>query len=294
MPYYSFSPDQLSTSDLHQHIIGAISPRPIAFVSTLNKEGDSNLAPYSFFNALSSNPPIIAFSSNLRPGPSSEKDTLLNIKETKSCVINLVNFDMIHQCALASVEFSFGVSEFDKTGLTPIKSDVIKPFRVKESPVQIECTVLDIIALGKQVGAANLIICEIKKMHIKESVMDAQLRRIDPQKLDLVGRLGRSNYVRVKGDNIISLYQSTKPDCIGYDRLPSTIKKSRFFTGNDLGRFAALSKLPIQEVILVNMKNMFIKKDMDIEYYHRHAKQLLVDDEVEKAIIVAMIPEIIL
>ncbi len=292
MGYISFRPDQCSEKDLHQFIIASISPRPIAFVSTVDNHGNANLAPYSFFNAFSSNPPIVVFSSNLKHGDSPQKDTLLNIQRSKSCVINVVSHEIYRQAALCSVEFPHGVSEFKKSGLTPLDSEIVSAFRVKESPVQIECTLNDIIALGKKPGAANLIICEIVKMHIKENIMDPQLRRIDPQKLDIMGRLGRSNYVRVNGDNILSAYQAVRPLCVGYDQLPLSIKKSRFFTGNDLGRFAALYNLPSNTDLESYAQRRGIKEGKDEEFYHRKAKELIESENIEEAIKMAMMAEI--
>ena len=292
MGYISFAPGQLDVKDMHQFMIGAISPRPIAFVSSINADGINNLAPYSFFNALSSNPPMLAFSCNLRPGNSPEKDTLRNIREQGECVVNIVNEDIIYQMSVCSVEFPSNVSEFDKTGLTALPSEKVKPFRVSESPVQMECTLHDIIALGNHAGASNLILCEIVKMHVNKNVMDAQLRRIDPQKLKVVGRLGRSNYVKVKGDNIVELYQPIRPVCVGYDGLPTQIKRSRFFTGNDLGKLASLINLPNEGDVRAYMEEQNIKGIHDVEFYHRKAKSLLDENLKVEAIKMAMIAEL--
>ena len=291
MSYISLSPESLSAKDRHQYIIGSVTPRPIAFVSTINSKGKTNLAPYSFFNAFSSTPPILIFSSNLRPAPTPEKDTLRNLKETKECVINLVSHDMHRQMILSSIEFEYGVSEFDKSGLIPIESDIVRPFRVKSSPVQFECTIMDILTLGKEAGAANLVICKIVKMHVKENIMDSQLRRIDPSKLDIIGRLGRSNYVRVSGDSIFSVYQSVKASCVAYDNLPVSITRSRFFSGNDIGQFAALSQLPSREEVNEYALTNKLKANKDEEYYHRRAKKLISLKDIDAAIKVAMMPE---
>ncbi|NNE26821.1 MAG: flavin reductase family protein [Saprospiraceae bacterium] len=292
MGYISFAPGQVDVKDMHQFIIGAISPRPIAFVSTVNEEGVNNLAPYSFFNALSSNPPMLAFSCNLRPGENLEKDTLKNIKAHGECVVNMVNEDILHQMAITSVEFPAGVSEFEKSGLTPLASEKVAPFRVQESPVQIECTVHDIIVLGNHPGASNLVLCDIIKMHVNKNVMDAQLRRIDPQKLQVVGRLGRSNYIKVKGEHVIEMYQPVRPICIGFDSLPTQIQRSRFFTGNDLGKLASLLTLPNEQDVRKYMEVENISGHRDVEYYHRRAKSLLDRNLKEHAIKMAMIAEL--
>lgn len=291
MSYISLAPDDISTKDLHQFVIGAVSPRPIALVSTINNEGQTNLAPFSFFNAFSSNPPVAVFSANTRPGLHPSKDTLVNVREHKECVINMVDYNMHRQMSICSVEFDPGVSEFDKSGLTPTQSDIVRPFRVSQSPVQFECTVGDIIALGSHAGAANLVICNIIKMHIKSNVMDSQMRRIDPVKLDVVGRLGRSNYVRVNNKNLFSVYQAVRPVCVGYDALPKSLAHSRFFTGNDLGKFAALYALPTAFEVRSYASTKNIPMHKDEAFYYRRSKELLDTGDAEAAIKVALIPE---
>ena len=290
MSFININPKTIEVKDLHQFIIGAISPRPIALVSTIDQQGNPNLAPYSFFNAVSSNPPMLVFSSNLKPGTSPEKDTLVNIKKTQNCVVNIVSHKIVRQMTLSSIAYDYGISEFEKSGLTPLKSEIVKSFRVKESPVHFECTIHDIIALGNEAGAANLIICNILKMHVLKSVLTEDLRRIDPNKLDAMGRLGRSNYVRVKGDNIIPLYQSIVPKAIGYDKLPDDIKKSKVLTGNDIAEMAALSSVPHKKQVWLAQKDL-ITQNLDREEYHKIAAELIVKNKVEEAFYVALIPE---
>ena len=182
---------------MHQFLLGAVSPRPIAFVSTVDAAGVVNLAPYSFFNAFSSAPPIVVFSSNRRGSDGSKKDTLRNIEATMECVINVVSHDIVRQMAIASVDFPSGESEFSKSGLTPMAADLVRAPRVRESPVQMECKVLQIIPLGESGGAGNLIVCQVVLMHVAEEIMTGN--RIDPEKIDLVGRMGRHYYSRAKG-----------------------------------------------------------------------------------------------
>ena len=241
-------PGEVSTADLHQYLLGSVSPRPIAFVSTIDENGKHNLAPYSFFNAFSSNPPIVVFSSNRRVADNSTKDTLHNIQKNKECVISAVSYGIMRQMALSSVEFASDESEFDRTGLTPVKSETVSVPGVGESPVNMECKVKEIITLGEHGGAGHLIICEVQMMHIDEHVIDEN--RIDPHKIDLVGRMGRSYYVRASGDAVIDLYQSVKAKPIGYDSLPQVAKNSRILSGNDIGALAALEKMPTTEMIL--------------------------------------------
>jgi flavin reductase (DIM6/NTAB) family NADH-FMN oxidoreductase RutF len=243
--FQTILPGSLPTKDWHQLMLGCIAPRPIAWVSTVDEQGRSNLAPYSFFNAFSSNPPILVFSSNRRVANNTTKDTLHNVMTTKEAVINVVNFQLVRKMALTSVEFEAGVSEFEKAGLTPLASEVVKPFRVAESPAQFECKVKEIIALGDQGGAGHLVICDVLRLHIDHSVMDGD--RINPHKMDLMGRMGRAYYVRAHGDAIHTLYQSLDPEIIGYDQLPQKIKSSKVLSANAITRLAALKTWPNSE-----------------------------------------------
>ncbi|MCB0661478.1 MAG: flavin reductase family protein [Saprospiraceae bacterium] len=275
----SFEPKDLETKDLHQFLLGIVSPRPIAFVSTIDENGEANLAPYSFFNAFSSNPPIVVFSSNRRVANNTTKDTLANIKATGECVINAVSYDIVRQMAVASVEFPKGINEFEKTGLTPVASDIIKPFRVKESLAALECKVADIITLGEKGGAGHLIICNVVKLHVSETVVDDR-NRIDPNKIDLMGRLGRAYYVRVKGDQVFPIVQSVTDMVIGYDQLPDAIKHSNIFTGNNIGQLAGIDRIPTSaDLDAVKEKypeatNM-LQKENAREQLHSLAKSIL-------------------
>jgi len=244
----SIIPGEISTGDLHQFLLGCVAPRPIAFVSTIDANGKHNLAPYSFFNAFSSNPPIVVFSSNRRVRDNTTKDTLHNIEQTREAVINVVSYDIVRQMAVSSVEFDSGVSEFEKTGLTPIPSDIVKPPRVKESPAHLECKVKEIIPLGDKGGAGHLIVCDVVKMHIKEKVIDAN-NRIDPHKIDLMGRMGRAYYVRAKGKNVFPIVQSVTEITIGYDALPESIRLSDELTGNEIGLLSGATKMPTSDEI---------------------------------------------
>jgi flavin reductase (DIM6/NTAB) family NADH-FMN oxidoreductase RutF len=236
-------PTQIATKDLHQYILGAVSPRPIAFASTVSAEGVPNLAPYSFFNAFSSNPPILIFSSNRRVANNTTKDTLKNVQDTGEVVINVVPHAIVRQMALASVEYDAGVNEFEKAGLTPLASEFVRPFRVAESPVHMECRVQDILPLGDKGGAGNLIICNMVLMHIAEGVLNDK-GRIDPHKIDLMGRMGRFYYVRASGDAIEEIVQEVTQFGLGFDGLPPALRHSKLLTGNNLGQLASLPALP--------------------------------------------------
>lgn len=278
-------PGETATKDFHQYMIGAVAPRPIAFVSTIDEIGRFNLAPYSFFNAFSSNPPILVFSSNRRVSNNTTKDTLHNVRVSGECVVNVVNYDIVRQAALSSVEFPRGVSEFDKTGLTPVPSDIVKAPRVKESPINMECVVKDIITLGEHGGAGHLIICEVKVIHIDESVLNDN--RIDPHKLDLMGRMGRTYYVRASGDAVSSIYQSVVNVPIGFDNLPAHIQKSAVLTGNDLAALSNIMALPTEQEVSEYLENNDTLKRMISEgkviEIHNLAKSLISEEKIEDA-----------
>lgn len=274
----SIIPSEVPQGVLHQHLLGCVSPRPIAFASTVDKDGNHNIAPYSFFNCFSSNPPILVFSSNRKGTDNTTKDTLHNVEATGEVVINMVSHSIVRQMAVASIAFPAEVSEFEKSGLTPIKSDLVKPFRVKESPAQLECKVQQIIPLGDKGGAGNLIICEVVKMHIDENVMD-EGGKIDPQKIDLMGRMGRAFYVRASGKNVYPIFQSVGEITIGFDQLPESIRNSEILTGNNLGQLAGMTTLPsdedIQELKDDEEMQSMLKSENAKETLHTFAKTIL-------------------
>ena len=278
----TIDPKQVSTAKLQGYLQSAIGPRPIAFASTLDKKGKPNLSPFSFFNIFSANPPILVFSPARRVRDNSVKHTLLNCEATGQVVINVVNFDIVQQTSLSSTEYPDGVNEFLKSGLTPIPSEVVKPYRVGESPVQFECKVIEIIALGKEGGAGNMIVCEVLKMHINESVLDKN-GIIDPVKIDLVSRLGGNWYSRAnKG-----LFEVEKPLTtlgIGVDFIPDFVKESPVFNGNDLGKLGNVESLPTEEEITIFVKQNFEVKGVlsadDEAKKHQLAKEYLDKNEV--------------
>lgn len=254
---------------LQGYLQSAIAPRPIAFASTMDKKGKPNLSPFSFFNIFSSNPPILVFSPARRVRDNSIKHTLINCQDTKQVVINVVNFDIVQQMSLSSTEYADGVNEFTKSGLTAIPSEIVKPYRVAESPVQFECKVNEIIALGTEGGAGNMIICEVVKIHINEEVLDEN-GIIDPMKIDLVSRLGGNWYSRANQ----GLFEVEKPLAtlgIGVDAIPNFVKESTIFNGNDLGKLGNVEALPTEEEITI-----FVKQNFEIKAV------LSADDEVKK------------
>jgi len=274
----------LSSGEIYKLMVNTIGPRPIAFASTISADGIPNLAPYSYFNAYSSNPPMLVFSSNL--SPDGKKDTLKNVEETGEVVINMVNYAIVRQMAVTNVDFPSEVSEFEKSGLTPIPSDLIKPFRVKESPVQMECKVQQIIPLGTKSGAGNLILCEILKIHIDETILDEK-GRVNPHKLDLMGRLGRTYYVRASGEAIHSIYQPRQPLCIGFEQLPASVKNSKILTGNELGQLAGMLEVPTEQSVEEIRSEMEVEELLEaknpLEALHKKAQKLLASEQVTKA-----------
>jgi flavin reductase (DIM6/NTAB) family NADH-FMN oxidoreductase RutF len=274
-------PQTTPIPDLHQFMIAAVAPRPIAFVSTVDAEGRPNLAPYSFFNAFSSNPPIVVFSSNRRVQDGTTKDTLANVEATRECVINMVSFDIVNQMSIASVNFPKGVSEFVKAGLTPIKSDLVRAFRVAEAKVQMECQVQEILPLGTEGGAGHLVICRVIRLHINDDILDTEKRRIDPHKIDLVGRMGKFYYARASGDAVFEQTQTERPLVIGFDSLPQSILKSEVLTGNQIAQFAGLQALPPMADIVAIRDDVRVQKALRATPPLR-GLHLLAQDELKK------------
>jgi len=238
----SINPTDISVAKLHGYLLGSVAPRPIAFASTIDTDGNPNLAPFSFFNVFSANPPIMVFSPARSVRDNTTKHTLNNCIATREVVINVVNYDMVHQMSLASTAYGKGVNEFEKAGFTMLKSEKITPFRVAESPVQFECKVKEVVPLGDEGGAGNMIICEVVKVHIQKDILDDE-GRIDQHKIDLVARAGGSFYSRAKE----GFFEIPKPIAtlgIGVDAIPAHIRNSEILTGNDLGMLGNVEEIP--------------------------------------------------
>ncbi len=278
-------PLEVSTGKLHGLMLGAIGPRPIAFASTIDKDGNPNLSPFSFFNVFSANPPILIFSPARRVRDNTTKHTLENALATKEVVINVVNYDIVQQMSLSSTEYPEDVNEFEKAGLTMVASKKIKAFRVGEAPVQFECKVNQIVPMGNEGGAGNLIICEVLLMHVKKEVLDAD-GRIDQHKIDQVARMGGNWYTRAN----MGMFEVPKPLSnigIGVDALPETIKKSNILTGNDLGKLGNVERIPtnMEAHDFVN-NNGDIKdkiQDANLIEIHKFAQQYLDNDDINTA-----------
>ena len=281
------NPKDLSTKDLHGYLLSSVGPRPIALVSTIDNEGRPNLSPFSFFNVFSANPPIAIFSPARRVRNNTTKHTLQNAALTKEVVINVVSFPIVEQTSLSSTEYKEGVNEFIKSGLTPLASIQVKPYRVKESPVQMECIVKDIISLGEEGGAGNLVVCEIVKMHVSENILNEH-HQIDPNKIDLVGRMGGNWYCRAFNTSLFEVQKPNSKIGIGYDQLPQHIRNSHILSGNDLAKLANVESLPSMEDVekfkenkdLVNILKSSVDEKQTRENLHYHCKKLLQENKV--------------
>lgn len=277
----SVNPNDISTQKLHAYLLSTVAPRPIAFASTLDLEGRPNLSPFSFFNVFSANPPILIFSPARRVKNNTTKHTLENVKVTKEVVINIVNYDLVQQMSLASTEYAEGVNEFEKAGLTMLKSEIVKPFRVAEAPIQMECKVNDIIALGDKGGAGNLVICQVLRMHIKKEFLNDE-GVINQEKLDLVARAGGSYYSRAnKGFFEIPKPLSTLG--IGVDALPKAIRNSTILTGNNLGILANVEALPNTEALENFAKSHPHLAQLSETEKHKKVQEFLENNHITKA-----------
>lgn len=244
----TIDPKDIPVPQLHGHLLGAVAPRPIAFASTVDKDGNVNLSPFSFFNVFSANPPIMIFSPARRGRDNTTKHTLENVKEHAEVVVNIVSYDMVQQMSLSSTEYAKGVNEFTKAGFTEVKSERVKPPRVKEAPVSFECKVIEVKSLGEQGGAGQLVICEVLLMHIADRVLGED-GKIDPNKIDLVSRMGGNWYARASGDAIFEVAKPLTTMGIGVDQIPDQIRTSTVLTGNHLGMLGNMEALPTEEEV---------------------------------------------
>lgn len=278
----SISPEEVSTAKLHGYLLGAVAPRPIAFASTVSKDGEINLSPYSFFNVFSANPPVVIFSPARRVRDNTTKHTLQNVNEVAEVVINIVSYPMVQQMSLSSTEYPKGVNEFEKAGFTAIQSETVTPPRVAEAPVQLECKVLNVVALGDQGGAGNLVIAQVTKLHINEEILDAN-GRIDPIKIDTVARMGGNWYSRSRE----GMFEVPKPLSslgIGVDAIPASIRESHLLSGNDLGQLGNVEKLPTAEEVAAFMKEQGESEShFSDEQKHLLAKKFIQEGDVQSA-----------
>ena len=277
----SFVPKDCTVQQMQALLSSAVAPRPIAFASTIDAEGNPNLSPFSFYNIFSSNPPILIFSPARRVRDNTTKHTLQNVQDVPEVVINVVHYGMIQQMSLSSTEYAKGVNEFDKSGLTILKSELVRPFRVAESPIQMECKVIEIKPLGQDKGAGNLVICKVLKLHVSDEVLNIK-GEIDQEKLDLVARGGGRYYIRAK-DGFLEIPKPLRTLGIGIDALPEELRNSTVLTGNDLGLLGNVEALPTQNEIDDFCKNQEYKNIKTVKELHQKAQDYLREGQVQKA-----------
>ena len=287
---FTIDPKQIPVPKLHHYLLGAIGPRPIAFASTIDKNGNNNLAPFSFFNVFSANPPILIFSPARSGRTNKTKDTYNNIKSHQEVVINVVNYNIVHQMSLASSPFPPDINEFKKTGLTELDSESVLPKRVAESPVQFECKVIEIKELGKEGGAGNLIICEVLKIHINQNILNEN-EMIDQQKIDLVSRMGGNWYCRADNNSMFEIKKPITSIGIGVDKIPNDILNSKILSGNDIGQLGGIEEFPnendVNDFKLIELSDIFVTLEDDPikleEELHKQAKELLLENKLKEA-----------
>lgn len=280
----TIDPKDIPVPKMHAYLLGAVAPRPIAFASTIDSNGNVNLSPFSFFNVFGSNPPIMIFSPARRGRDNTTKNTFENVKEIAEVVINIVDYSIVQQASLASTEYERGVNEFIKAGLTQVPSVRVKPPRVGESPISFECKVNQVVPLGDKGGAGNLVICEVLLFHIYERVLDEE-GRIDPWKLDAVARMGGDYYCRAQGDAIFKVPKPIEKKGIGVDQLPDSIRLSKVLTGNDLAQLANVEQIVDEKAVgeWLQVPENARKIHESEEYTHRVASDLLKDGRLEEA-----------
>lgn len=290
MSMLTINPEDIPVPKLHGYLLSAVAPRPIAFASTVDKKGNVNLSPFSFFNVFSANPPIAIFSPARRGRDNTTKHTYENVKAHPEVVINIVNHAIVQQMSLSSTEYADGVNEFNKAGLTELKSELVTPPRVAESPVQLECKVQEVKELGDEGGAGNLVICEVVRIHIREEYLDND-QKLDTEKLDLVGRMGANWYVRANGDALFEVAKPLTTLGIGVDQIPEDIRNSTILTGNNLGQLGNVENLPdettVNEFKLIELSDLFQEYEDDVPQLeielHKLAKEYLDKNEVDEA-----------
>ncbi len=278
----------LTPTEKQYYLLHVVAPRPICFASTIDKAGNVNLSPFSFFNLFSSNPPIVIFSPARRVRDNTTKHTLQNVLEVPEVVINIVTFDMVQQTSLASCEFPKGTNEFIKAGFTEEPATIIRPPMIKESKVKMECKVIEVKPLGTEKGAGNLVICEVLKLHIDDSLLDEQ-HKMDQRKIHHVARLGGDWYCKVDETNLFHVQKPNTEPGIGADALPAAIRNSTILTGNNLGQLANVNEMPLidpafDDARLKDIIQYFsINPDEMEKELHRYAKKLLDEGKVSEA-----------
>lgn len=286
----TIDPKKSTNQEVHHALLGGIAPRPIAFASTIDKEGNPNLSPFSFFNAFGANPPTIIFSPARRGKDNTNKHTYFNVKDVPEVVINMVTYDMVQQVSLSSADYAKGVNEFEKAGFTMVESETVKPFRVKESPIQFECKVKQVIETGEEGGAGNLVICEVTRIHLDEEILDEN-GHVNPNLADLVGRMGGSYYVRTSGEALFEIPKPISTIGMGIDHLPDFIKTLKEMSPSELAQLGSVEALPTEE----DLKEENLPKEVVFGMKNKelvrvcYAKDLIMNGKVKAALMYLMI-----
>lgn len=284
--------DGIAQADVHRYLLSAVAPRPICFASTTDSEGNVNLSPFSFFNVFSSNPPVLIFSPARSGRTNTTKDTYKNVLEVDEVVVNIVNYPMVEQMSLASTAYERGVNEFKKAGFTEVPSDEVRPPRVGEAPVAFECKVQQVIELGTEGGAGNLVIAKVLRMHVQEAYLNSE-GYLDTKKLDLVARMGGNWYCRANGKALFEIPKPIRSKGIGVDMLPKHVRESTILTGNDLGRLGNTESLPSKEYLVELTKEQSVRELLErkkrgvrvtVQDWHRLAKTYLEQGKIDAAI----------
>lgn len=288
--FLTITPGEIPTRELHQFLLGSVSPRPIGFASTIDKEGQINLSPYSFFNVFSAKPPVCIFSPARRVRNNTTKHTLGNVMEVPEVVLNTVSYDIVEQMSLSSTDYAKGVNEFEKAGLTQIESELVRPPRVLESPMQMECKVIEIKPLSADAGAGNLVICKVLRLHVNREILDED-QTIDPHKIDVVGRMGKNFYVRASGKAVFEVAKPLTTLGIGVDQLPENIRTSNVLSGNDLGKLGNIESLPDDAGLasFQEAQSVLLESIPDAESLHHVAKSLLEESKKVEALHLLML-----
>lgn len=289
----TLAPDELPAADWYQFLVTAVAPRPIAFVSTVSAAGAVNLSPYSFFNVFSASPPILVFSPTNPSRGTTPKDTLRNVREVAECVINIAHYPLVEQLSLASAAYPHGVSEFDKAGFTPLPSDLVRPPRAAECPAAYECVVEQIMPLGDEGGAGNLVVCRVVRAHFHAALLHDNGIGLDPRKLDAVARLGGNYYARITPASLLEVARPGRRLGIGFDALPPFLRHSNVLTGNDLAKLAALEPdaLPTPAQVQAHRQEprvaAVLQQHPEAAEQHQQllqlSKQLLADERISEA-----------
>lgn len=286
---------RLSNREIHPFLVSAVAPRPIAFASTIDADGNKNLSPFSYFNLFSSNPPILVFSPVRSGRDNTTKDTYNNVKAVPEVCINVVNYPIVEQMSLSSTAYDKGVNEFEKSGLSELPSETIRPPRVKEAPISFECTVDEVKELGNEGGAGSLVICRILRVHIDRKYLDEE-GHLDSTKLDLVGRMGESWYCRASGDALFEIPKPVRSKGIGVDRLPESIRKSTVLSANNLGRLGNADELPAEDKIHETRQDTEVKGILEnaedvFNTLHLLAKKELENGNADRALSILLIAD---